>query len=522
MSNSSTTSKNASPGRAAPSPYQEGTGWAMRQRYKNNDVYVSGCKTADAAKKAVRRKLTDIDNNRKAAGRGADKTTLAQALQDYAIDRLPFLKGAVQEARRINHYLRYARLQTLVVTPHTGEAGDGKKKTGDQVYFDVALEEYCDERKIANSLKKHRKAQMTSNARTEKYRAVLATTAVSEVSRNMLQDFVDAMRRDGNAAATIALERSMLRVLFFYAVTVWGWQEVQDNPACKLKMPQVDNERKRVMSQSEQQLIDGALTDCRNALVKPVLTLLRETAMRTSEPLEGAFWKDVNWQRNILTLGDAKSGSREVPLSPAAIQALRELGPGAPDARIVNITYEALRSAWQRVCERAGVEDLHMHDLRRTAATRMALKTGNAFLVQSLTGHKSLAMVNRYIQVSASDVVDVMHASDVVDVMHAQDTFNLEDAAASIKTAPDMGRANLVEAPTTPAMYTLADMLAMAELMTNAAVAAMKLEQSLGTKPARTPSLSLVTSVPNVRAPGTRTGTESLQPENLVQLRKLV
>jgi hypothetical protein len=52
----------------------------------------------------ARRKLTDIDNHVKASGRGADKTTMAQGLQDYAVRQLPFLKGAVQEARRINHY----------------------------------------------------------------------------------------------------------------------------------------------------------------------------------------------------------------------------------------------------------------------------------------------------------------------------------------------------------------------------------------------------------------------------------
>jgi integrase len=35
------------------------------------------------------------------------------------------------------------------------------------------------------------------------------------------------------------------------------------------------------------------------------------------------------------------------------------------------------------------IKNLTLHDNRRTAATRMALKTGNAFLVQALTGHKT-------------------------------------------------------------------------------------------------------------------------------------
>ncbi len=41
----------------------------------------------------------------------------------------------------------------------------------------------------------------------------------------------------------------------------------------------------------------------------------------------------------------------------------------------------------------------------------MALNTGNVFLVQALTGHKMLTMVQRYVNVKASDAVVVMHAT---------------------------------------------------------------------------------------------------------------
>ncbi len=44
-----------------------------------------------------------------------------------------------------------------------------------------------------------------------------------------------------------------------------------------LKMPEVDNVRKRVMSLQEQELMDVSLALCRNDLVAPTLTLLRES-----------------------------------------------------------------------------------------------------------------------------------------------------------------------------------------------------------------------------------------------------
>jgi integrase len=404
-------------GRPDALPYQEGSGWCIRTHYKGNDIYLSGQKTGAAAKKAAAARRKDIDANRVPQGRGADKTTVAQALQDYAMENLPFMKGALQESLRMNRYLRCAGLQTLVVTPcmNVEAPGEGEAKSAEEgqgAYFEVTLEAHTLERPIPNGLAEHRKAQLTKTGRTEQHRAVLAVTAVSKVTRMQLQSYVFAMRRDRCAPATIALHRSIFRVLFNHAFKVWRWAELLDNPATGLKMPTVDNERKRVMSLDEQALLDASLQDCRNKLAGPVITLLRETAMRASEPLQHAVWRDVDWERCILSLSDGKAGKREVPLSPVAIQVLRDLGPGEPEAPIVQITYDALKKAMERACERAGIKNLILHDMRRTGATRLGLKTGNLFLVKALTGHKTDVMAQRYLQVGADDVVSVLHAQE--------------------------------------------------------------------------------------------------------------
>jgi integrase len=404
-------------------PYREGTGFSIRVRYKGNDIYLCGYKSATAAQKAARQRRRDIDVHGAPAGRGPDRTTAAQALQDYALVRLRFKKGAVQEAVRFNHYLRAARLDTLIVKPVMAEVmpgaaqksgnGDEKSKQPQSVYFDITLQPYQCERVIAPGLHTHRKNQLTKTASSQKHRAVLATKALGAISRHDMQLYMDAMRAEGVAPATMRLEQSVWRVLFNYAFSKWGWASLQDNPATNLEMPQVDNERTRVMSLQEQALMDTALADCRNQRIAPLVILLRETAMRSCEPLEYAYWGNVKWERMILALDDAKNGKRDVALSELALKALRDLGPGAPHEPIVNISYESLKASWQRACARAGIVNLHLHDLRRTAATRMALKTGNRFLVQALTGHKTMVMVDRYVNVTADDVVSVMHAKEL-------------------------------------------------------------------------------------------------------------
>jgi integrase len=394
-------------------PYLHGKGYAIRRSYQGHDIFLSGYKTEAAAKKALRARLKDIDDGVQAVGAGAHATCLAQAMQDYAMARLPFLKGAEQEARRINAYLRAAGLRLLQLEKLSGTPS-AAGKTGKGAYFAVELVAHTDERVIPNGLAAHRRALLTANAKSDKLRAVLASMPMAEVSRDLVQRFVDQLLTDGSSPATVGLERAVLRVVFNYAFTTWRWTDLSDNPATKLKMPKVDNARSRVLSYDEQALLDAALADCRNQLVEPTVTLLRETAMRASEPLDHATWGDVDWTRSVLSLSDAKGGRRDVPLSLAAVQALhklRVLSPGEEKERIVSITYDALAAAWRRAVERAGLKDLHVHDLRHTAATRMALDTGNAFLVKALTGHKTLKMLERYVNVTADDVVAVMQAS---------------------------------------------------------------------------------------------------------------
>lgn len=67
----------------------------------------------------------------------------------------------------------------------------------------------------------------------------------------------------------------------------------------------------------------------------------------------------------------------------------------------------------------------------------MALKTANIFLVQALTGHKTLQMVERYVNVKASDAVKVLHAPAAPAPQPAQEPKNADTPEASIVLSPE-------------------------------------------------------------------------------------
>jgi len=51
---------------------------------------------------------------------------------------------------------------------------------------------------------------------------------------------------------------------------------------------------------------------------------------------------------------------------------------------------------WQAALKRAEIVDLRFHDLRHTAATRMAELGVDAFTIAAILGHKSVQMTARY------------------------------------------------------------------------------------------------------------------------------
>src|SRR3546814_1523879 len=71
------------------------------------------------------------------------------------------------------------------------------------------------------------------------------------------------------------------------------------------------------------------------------------------------------------------------------------------------MTFDYLKNAWQRMRATAGIEDLHLHDLRHEAISRIA-ETGKFSLVdlQSISGHLDVRMLLRYSHLSSKKLAN--------------------------------------------------------------------------------------------------------------------
>jgi len=139
-------------------PYTEGKGWAVRLRVKGRDIYRSGYASEAAARKAAEAERVRREKAGSSAKLGPNRTCAAVAFQDYARERLAFLKGARQDAQRINAYLRACALPVICLEKSSGLDGGGVK------YWNVS---FADEsvRSVPQSLKVEREQNWRENRR---------------------------------------------------------------------------------------------------------------------------------------------------------------------------------------------------------------------------------------------------------------------------------------------------------------------------------------------------------------------
>lgn len=203
--------------------------------------------------------------------------------------------------------------------------------------------------------------------------------------------------------ASVRLELSLLSNFFEICRIEWGYCD--DNPVLKVRKPKPPPGRDRRLTARDDRLILRHAYNHPNQTLYSIIVLALETAMRQNEILT-LEWEHVNLRSRIAHLPQTKNGTkRDVPLSLRAREALVRLGP-RPSGRVFTYTSNGLKSTWRYLIRKLGIEDLHFHDLRHEAISRLfELGTLDIMEIAAISGHKSLSMLKRYTHLRAQRLV---------------------------------------------------------------------------------------------------------------------
>jgi integrase len=107
----------------------------------------------------------------------------------------------------------------------------------------------------------------------------------------------------------------------------------------------------------------------------------------------------------------------------------------------------SVSSAWRRVCGRAGITDLHFHDLRREFACRLLESSADLHDVRDFLGHANISTTSRYLQSNADRLARALARMDSSRSTggSAQDSHNAPTAPAAEPQIEDSdNRSNLL------------------------------------------------------------------------------
>jgi len=266
-------------------------------------------------------------------------------------------------------------------------------------------------------------------------RPALGALKVHAVTRQDVQKLHVAMK------ATPRNANKQLAILskVFSNAELWGLRAENSNPCRKIKQyPQ--NSRERFLSDVEVKRLGDAIREAESEglpwliavegdkakhLAKPenrrspiapdvlkIILLLIFTGARRGE-IVSLEWEHVDFDRGLVSLPKTKGTARRA--HPVSVQALEILAGirRIDGARWVfsrstdksrHVAPEVVENAWQRLRKRAGIEDVHLHDLRHTFATFGSQAGANAHILRDALRHSSTAMTSRYVNYDESPV----------------------------------------------------------------------------------------------------------------------
>lgn len=247
--------------------------------------------------------------------------------------------------------------------------------------------------------KKPRSAESDSSNLRLHVRPALGRRSVVEVTRRDIARLHHSMRHTPGAANRVL---ALLSKMFNLAER-WGLRPDGTNP-CRHIERYRERKIERFLSAGELIQLGAALAEGERAQTESpaaiaAIRLLILTGCRLSEILT-LRWEHVDFERRAFLLPDSKTGEKTIPLNAPALQVLDRIKQhDSPwvirgrhgQAHLVNLT-----KPWKRICARAGLKDVRLHDLRHSFASVGAGVGLGLPIIGKLLGHTQAATTQRY------------------------------------------------------------------------------------------------------------------------------
>ena len=279
---------------------------------------------------------------------------------------------------------------------HPPQYVDGRKVTGQRDYYNSKC--------LLRILRQHFgpcKIKAISHGQIERYRIVRLQTPTKHGKQRTI--------------AAVNRELSILRKVFNVAKRN-RW--IIENPfhcGDPLIRPGDERPRERILTREEEARLLDACTGPR-AYLRPVIICAIDTGMRRGELLK-LRWSDIDQSNRVIkvqALNTKTMRERFVMMTERVLHELQWLyEQNRDEAMLVFGVTGSIKKAFGTARRLAGLNDVHFHDLRHTAASRLAASNIPIAEIARVLGHTQISTSFRYINANTDSLKRAAAALDL-------------------------------------------------------------------------------------------------------------
>lgn len=268
-----------------------------------------------------------------------------------------------------------------------------------------AMQRYADE---VSSKKKGARFELLRLAALERDFPALAKKQLTELTTPNMADWRDA-RLQVVTPGSVQRDINLLSHVFTVARDEWKW--MGDTPLKGMRAPGQNPPRTRRIDPGEIKRLcrwlgyrTGQKPATKQAEVALAFLLSLRTGMRAGEVLSLSV-KTVDVKRRVATVEHKTQHltgkPREVPLSRRALLLLK---PVLDKGKVFTVTSASLDALFRKARDSLLLEDIHFHDARADALTRLAKKV-DVMTLARISGHKDLRiLMDHYYRTTADEI----------------------------------------------------------------------------------------------------------------------
>ena len=319
---------------------------------------------------------------------------------DFQIDKLrirEIVKGARTRAEAVK-----------VLNSKVTDALRGKynlKKENLEITFSEMADLYLEKYAKKNKEKSWKTSDWVYLRRLKPY---FGSSRLSDITTEKVEDYKSERLSGGLKNSSVNRELSCLRKIFNKAID-WGY--ASNNPVRRVEfLSENESLRERVLTEDE----ESRLFESISPHLRLILMVALNTGMRKGE-IFNLKWEDIDFESRKIRISKSKSGrGRTIPMNSILFSLLSGLKSQNGKTEFVFTNPETgkpyidIKKAFNGACKRAGIKNLHFHDLRHTFASRLIKRGVDLIIAKELLGHSSVVTTQRYLHSQAREKMEAV------------------------------------------------------------------------------------------------------------------